>query len=130
MKECPEEFLESTKWNNLLNEARHCLPVADIEALQEGMKQINVDRFNEAVLKTLAGEPLEVEAKYDPNTMTYKARERYAGGWTDPRAFVEPAMQAEQQRQMMRNANLAGQNSALQGLGVQGGSNFFSGLFK
>ena len=135
MKECPEEFMRSSKWDKLLGEARNCLPKNDIEALEEGLRQINVDWFNEAVLKTLAGEPLEAQTQYHPGTMTYKSRERYATGWTDPRTSENLAMQAEQQRHMMRNAaqssalqGLAA--SALQGLGAQGSSSYLSGLSK
>jgi hypothetical protein len=125
MKDYPEEFLgiqKGIKWDRILMDARSCLPEDEIAALDEMLKQLTVDRFNEDVLKTLAGEE-------QPETLKYTTSERYDHSWTDARAFVDPAMQAEQQRQNMRNANL-GQNSALQGLGAQGSSGFLSGLFK
>ena len=124
MKDYPEEFLGAQlgmKWDRILMDARSCLPEDEIAALDAMFKQLTVDRFNEDVLRTLAGEE-------QPETLKYKASGRYNTGWTDPRAFVDPVRQAEQQRQMMMNANLAGQNSVPSGL--MNSTGFFSGLFK
>jgi hypothetical protein len=87
MKDCPEEFVADraaigmSKWERIIGEARDYLPKEDIEALDAGYKQMKIDLFNEKVLKTLAGE-VDVE-----QTITYKAKERYAGGFTDARGL-------------------------------------------
>jgi hypothetical protein len=108
MKDYPEEFLGihgGMKWDRILADARACLPNDEVAALDAMFKQLTVDRFNEDVLKTLAGEE-------QPETLKYKASGQYVTGWTDPQAMMK------------------GQNSALQGLGAQGSSGFLSGLFK
>ena len=141
MKEYPEEFLDirkGLKWDRVLMDARSCLPSDEIAALDAMLKQLNIDRFNEDVLRTLAGEE-------QPENLKYKASERYSTGWTDPRVVLGPTTQAErdwQERQRMMGAALQnsaaqmGQNSAAQNTalgmpsGLMNGSSFFSGLFK
>lgn len=85
MKDCPEEFPSEGeyhgKWTKIIIDARNILPTEDVEALDAAHKQLLIDRYNERVLKTLAG---ETEAQ---ENIKYKAKERYATGWTDPRAF-------------------------------------------
>ena len=74
MKDCPEEFRDDGhlgKWEKALMGYKDILPQEDIEAIDEAYKQMNIDRFNEVVLKTLAGET-EVQ-----ETITYKTSERY-----------------------------------------------------
>jgi len=95
MIDCPEEFPNEGeyhgKWGRLIQDARNILPTQDVEALDAGYKQLLVDRFNERVLKTLAGEEPKQE------TITYKSKGRYAGGFSDPRAFANAAVKAEGQ---------------------------------
>jgi hypothetical protein len=93
MKDNPEEFRGTLahKWDRLMRDARDFLPTEDVEALDAGIRQINIDLFNERVLKTLAGEEPISE------TITYKAKERYATGFSDPRAFSNAAVKAEGQ---------------------------------
>ena len=118
MKDYPEEFLgihKGMKWDRILMDARSCLPSDEIAALDAMLKQITVDRFNEDVLKTLAGEE-------QPENLKYKASERYDNSWTDPLALAA----AQSARQ-----NSAAQNMAL-GMpsGLMNSSGFLSGLFK
>jgi hypothetical protein len=93
MKDNPEEFPNEGelhgKWGRLINDARGFLPKEDVEALDAAYRQLIVDRYNERVLKTLAGE--------DKETVIYKAKGRYAGGFSDPRAFANAAVKAEGQ---------------------------------
>jgi hypothetical protein len=94
MKEYPEEFindnrvrrLDGLRWDSVLREAREHLPEEDVKALEAGMKQLYIDRFNERVLKVLAGES---EPEQPEGTITYKATNRYAagGGMADPRGL-------------------------------------------
>ena len=91
MKDYPEEFVfdnstGTSKWERIIGDARDYLPKEDIEALDAGYKQVRVDLFNERVLKKLAGEEPISE------TITYKAKERYAGGFTDARGLFGGAV--------------------------------------
>lgn len=85
MKTHPEEFIEGhiSKWGRVMALANDCLPDEDKAALKEAYTQAKIDRFNEQVLKTLAGESEEVE-----ETIKYKAAQRYSTGFTDPRGLL------------------------------------------
>jgi hypothetical protein len=93
MIDCPEEFPSEGeyhgKWGKIIQDARNYLPKEDIESLDAGYKQLLIDRFNERVLKTLAGEQEE--------TIRYKAKERFSGGFSDPRAFASAVAKGEGQ---------------------------------
>ena len=95
MKDCPEEFANegqlSGKWERALMGYKEILPKEDVEAIDAAFKQMNIDRFNEVVLQTLAGE----EPKQQ--TIVYKSSERYATGFSDPRAFANVAVKGEGQ---------------------------------
>ena len=134
MKEYPEEFFTGnygSRWAGILNDARQYLPKEDVEALDEGYRQMNIDRFNERVLARLAGEGEQPE-----ETMKIKASGRYSFGATDPRALVstqseyEQAMKqaqydADQRRKAMNNAM---QNSLYTGAnGIGTGDWLFGG---
>lgn len=89
MKTHPEEFIEGhiSKWGRVMALANDCLPDEDKAALKEAWTQAKIDRFNEQVLKTLAGEDQsEVE-----ETIKYKAAQRYSTGFTDPRGLFGQA---------------------------------------
>lgn len=82
IEECPEEFASNgihgiSKWFNVLNAAKHCLPKEEFDAingaLETSRKKFELDRFNEDVLKTLAGEETSSETG-----LTYKSSERYS----------------------------------------------------
>jgi len=122
MKEHPEEFvndnsvrrLDGLRWDSVLRDAREHLPEEDVKALEAGMKQLYIDRFNERVLKVLAGES---EPEQPEGTITYKAQGRYATGTTDVRGLFGNPVDAheeymkqkqyemDQQRRMMNNAH-------------------------
>jgi hypothetical protein len=96
MKDNPEEFVLDDgvilgKWEKAMRGYRNILPTEDVEAIDAMYKQMRIDRFNEGVLKTLAG---ETEGE---GMVKYKAKERYATGWSDPRAFANAAVKAEGQ---------------------------------
>jgi hypothetical protein len=143
MKEYPEEFInidnramgyDGPRWDRVLRDAREHLPKEDVDALDAGIKRLYVDRFNERVLKVLAGESEQEE------TVKYKASGRYSTGVTDTRGlFGNPVdsideefrkqlgqYEAEQQRRMMdsqrRQMNSA-QNTL--GQGISSFKNFF-----
>lgn len=71
IKDCPEEFAQNDpqgiygagKWFSVLNAAKHSLPKEEFDAINEALevsrKQYLLDKFNEQVLKTLAGEAAE-----------------------------------------------------------------------
>ena len=92
MIDCPEEFPSEgeyhSKWGRLIQDARNYLPKEDIEALDAGYKQLLIDRYNERVLRTLAGESGNLEESYP----TIKASKQYAIGATDPRGLFGNAI--------------------------------------
>jgi len=122
MKEHPEEFvndnsvrrLDGLRWDSVLRDAREHLPEEDVKALEAGMKQLYIDRFNERVLKVLAGES---EPEQPEGTITYKTQGRYQTGVTDTRGLFGNPVDAheeymkqkqyemDQQRRMMNNAH-------------------------
>jgi hypothetical protein len=121
MKTHPEEFIEGriTKWAEVMHLANDCLPDEDKLALKEAYTQAKVDRFNEQVLKTLAGENNPVE-----DTIRYKASERYGIGVTDPRGlFGQAQVKAEGQRVYDHNTDAFKYANAAQGLTTTIGSN-------
>ena len=87
MKTHPEEFEEGgrSKWARVIGMAENCLPDEDKDALHDAYARVKIDRFNEEVLKTLAG---EVEAE---ETIRFRTKERYAAGFTDPRGIFGSA---------------------------------------
>jgi hypothetical protein len=94
MIDCPEEFRGTmiSKWDRILRDAKDFLPIEDVQAIDARLRQIQIDLFNERVLQTLAGEqPKEEE------TIKYEAKERYATGFSDPRAFANAPVKAEGQ---------------------------------
>lgn len=58
MKTHPEEFFGagSYRWDRIINDAKPYLPEEDSAALDQALCKLHVDRFNERVLKQLAGE--------------------------------------------------------------------------
>jgi hypothetical protein len=121
MKEYPEEFInvenralgyDGLRWDRVLRDAREHLPKEDVDALDAGMRRLYIDRFNERVLKTLAGES---EPEQTEGTITYKASGRYATGAigaSDPRAlFGTPQADAHQEymNEMARQQKLMNQ---------------------
>ena len=116
MKDCPEEFRGTLahKWDRLMRDAKEYLPTEDVEALDAGIRQINIDLFNERVLLTLAGEETSAE------NIIYKAKDRYATGMTDPRGAFGSAIAKQEGQQIMSNPQNAAQNA----MGLSG---WFSG---
>ena len=84
MKSHPEEFGVSSgisKWGRVWAYAMEHLPDEDKQALKEANRLMRIERFNEMVMTTLAGEPEE-------ETLIVKADGRYAMGWHDPRTTL------------------------------------------
>ena len=90
MKDFPEEFANDGelfgKWERTLTGYKDILPREDVEAIDAAYRQMRIDRFNERVLKTLAGEEPKEE------NLVYKAKGRYAGGFTDARGLFGGAI--------------------------------------
>lgn len=84
MKTNPEEFIEGglSKWTKAIDMSQ-CLPDEDRKALDDAYKQLRIDRFNEMVLKELAGEAEPEKEEW----LRYQAKERYAMGMTDARGI-------------------------------------------
>jgi flagellar biosynthesis/type III secretory pathway protein FliH len=131
MKEYPDEFFNGNlvgRWSGIIDDARMYLPKEDVEALDEGYRQLRVDRFNERVLARLAGEDKQ-EAE---ETVKVKASGRYSLGTTDPRVQYEQAMkqkqyEADQQRMMMNAAQQSQYASGLQNGAFNGFNDIFGG---
>lgn len=105
MKEYPEEFFNGgyeSRWESIILDAKAFLPKEDVEALDEGYRQMQVDRFNERVLARLAGEDKQPQPE---ETMTIKASGRYAPTQQAYEQMVKQAQyDADQRRQAMNNA--------------------------
>ena len=68
MKTNPEEFTglnTNNKWGRIIADYQDILNPQEIEAIKEGLRRINLNRFNEQVLKTLMNEQQE-EEEWDP----------------------------------------------------------------
>jgi hypothetical protein len=111
MIDCPEEFrgAQAHKWDRIMRDAKDYLPREDVEALDEGIRQVNIDLYNERVLKALAGES-EVE-----ENIKYKAEGRYGGGFTDARGLFGGAV-AKQEGAMINDHLDAHRQTIRQGL--------------
>ena len=104
IQDCPEEFAEHDihgigRWARVLNAARECLPREEIDAIKKAMDESRrkhlLDKFNEQVLKTLAGETDTesdrqsylttgaVNSTFTNGVITNS--QQYGQGWTDPR---------------------------------------------
>ena len=104
IQDCPEEFAEHDihgigRWARVLNAARECLPREEIDAIKKAMDESRrkhlLDKFNEQVLKTLAGETDTesdrqsylttgaVNSTFTNGVIT--SSQQYGQGWTDPR---------------------------------------------
>jgi len=123
MKEHPEEFTIDEgsligRWERVMRDARNYLPEEDLKAIDEGMRQVHIDKFNERVLKVLAGEDTP-----EKETMVYKTQERYQTGWSDPRMLAQQA-----QNNALRNSMVKAEGQAIIGSGGNGGSGIFDGF--
>jgi hypothetical protein len=144
MKEYPEEFInvnnialgyDGLRWDRVLRDAREHLPKEDVDALDAGMKRLYVDRFNERVLKVLAGES---EPEQTEGTITYKTQGRYQTGVIDSRGLYGNPVDAheeymkqkqyemDQQRRQMNSA----QNTLSNGVSGMFGNIFGKGSSK
>jgi hypothetical protein len=127
MKEYPDEFFNGgyeSRWMVIINDAKQYLPKEDIEALDEGYRQMGIDRFNERVLARLAGEDKQPQPE---ETMTIKASGRYTTGWADPRSqsqYEQAMKQAQYDADMRRRAMNEAQTQYASGLlsGANGNS--------
>ena len=112
IQDCPEEFADHDihgigRWTRVLHAAKECLPKEEIDAIKKAMdearKQHLLDRFNEQVLKTLAGET-DTESDRQAymttgaisstftngviNNQSIANSQLYGQGWTDPRGAL------------------------------------------
>jgi hypothetical protein len=103
MKEYPDEFFHGnyeSRWMSIIDDSRKYLPKEDVEALDEGYRQMQIDKFNERVLARLAGEDKQPE-----ETMKIKASGRYAPTQFEyEQAMKQAQYDADQRRQAMNNA--------------------------
>jgi hypothetical protein len=111
MKEYPEEFNDglASRWMNIISEAKSYLPGEDVRALEDGLRQMRVDRFNERVLARLAGEDKSEQSSFADSA-------RYNVGWNDPQA------DALRQKQLYESQYQIQQNLAAQGMSTQIGT--------
>jgi hypothetical protein len=75
----PEEFQDypNSRWRELIDSHWDIFTEEERDEYQAKLRVILVDKFSELVLKELMEDEKE--------TIRYKASERYATGWTDPR---------------------------------------------
>jgi len=126
MKENPDEFFSGgykSRWGGIVDDARQYLPKEDVEALDEGYRQMQIDRFNERVLARLAGE----DDKQPEETMTIKASGRYANSVTDTRALYGGPTQQAYEEMVKQKQYLAEQQRAMNAAQNQYASGLLSG---
>lgn len=77
METHPEEFAYNSnrgggKWTDLLNTFRHCLTIEEINAIDEGIRGIERDRFTELVMTELLDphEDAQQELSLNPYNVT------------------------------------------------------------
>jgi hypothetical protein len=116
MIDCPEEFPSGVeyhgKWTKIISEARNILPTEDVEALDTAHKQLLIDRYNERVLKTLAGENDEI----------FKGRvveKQYYGGAIAKQEGAMVGTLQEREAQIQRDMRAAQNSSAYPTAGLQ-----------
>ena len=108
IQDCPEEFADHDihgfgRWTRVLNAAKECLPKEEVDAIKKAMeeskRQYLLDKFNEQVLKTLAGENTDIQLEKQAymtsatinSTFTNGVitnSQQYGQGWTDPRGVL------------------------------------------
>ena len=139
IQDCPEEFADHDihgigRWTRVLNAAKECLPKEEIDAIKKAMdesrKKHLLDKFNEQVLKTLAGENTDtglekqaylttgaVNSTFTNGVITNSTV--YGQGWTDPRGmlsqgeFLSSAQNSQYpQQEMMQKQYAASQATA------------------
>ena len=140
IQDCPEEFADHDihgigRWTRVLNAAKECLPKEELDAIKKAMdesrRQYLLDKFNEHVLKTLAGET-DTESDRQSYLTTGAVNSTftngvitnstvYGQGWTDPRHGLLTG--GQQQYYPTQEAEKA-RNAATQ----QSGSGFLSEL--
>lgn len=120
IKDCPEEFANTRlgygKWHNALNAARECLPKEELEAIEAAIevshKKYLLDKFNENVLRTLAGEntdTADVRVAYYSNPMINNG-----GTGTSTTAMSNSQMGALSQQQYQSYSDQQKANAASQ----------------
>jgi len=158
IQDCPEEFAGHDihglgRWTRVLHAAKECLPKEELDAIKKAMdeskRQYLLDKFNEQVLKTLAGEDTDKELEaYFATTANFPFTngvitnsQQYGHGWTDPRGVlsqggmlnsaqnssIDPRVQREMAQQQYNGIQKAEKfrNAAMQ---QQTGSSFLSEL--
>jgi hypothetical protein len=133
IQDCPEEFADHDihgigRWTRVLNAAKECLPREEIDAIKKAMdesrRQYLLDKFNEQVLKTLAGEiDKEPEAYLTTGAVNSTFTNGvitnstvYGQGWTDPRHGLLTGGQQQyyptQEAEKARNAAMQQQSGS------------------
>jgi hypothetical protein len=139
IQDCPEEFAENDihglgRWARVLYAAKECLPKEEIDAIKKAMDESRrkhlLDKFNEQVLKTLAGENTDKELEaYLTTTANFPFTngvvtnsQQYGHGWTDPRGMLSQGgmlnsaqnsnMDLRGQQEMMQKQYAASQATA------------------
>jgi hypothetical protein len=108
IQDCPEEFVahdihDMGRWSRVLYAAKECLPKEELDAIKKAMdeskRQYLLDKFNEQVLKTLAGENTDTGLENQAYLTTAQINstftngvitnsQQYGNGWTDPRGML------------------------------------------
>ena len=139
IQDCPEEFADHDihgigRWTRVLNAAKECLPKEELDAIKKAIeatrKQYLLDKFNEQVLKTLAGENTDtglenqaylttgsINSTFTNGVITNS--QQYGQGWTDPRHGLLTGGQQQyyptQEAEKARNAAMHQSGSGLLG---------------
>jgi hypothetical protein len=112
IQDCPEEFEFQDihgigRWTRVLHAAKECLPKEELDAIKKAMEESRrqhlLDKFNEQVLKTLAGEDTDKELEaylttpirgtnairgpFDTGGVITNSQQ-YGHGFTDPRGVL------------------------------------------
>ena len=109
MKDHPDEFLLTRKWDTLIEDFGECFTEEERSALKAARSEVMRDLFNEAVLKRLAGEE---ESEPPPSTAKIRMQGRYAFGATDPRTMLGQSPLINSPMIAAKQANAARQQEA------------------
>jgi hypothetical protein len=143
IQDCPEEFAENDihglgRWARVIHAAKECLPKEEADAIKKAMeeskRQYLLDKFNEQVLKTLAGENTDtglenqaylttgsINSTFTNGVITNS--QQYGHGFTDPRGVLSQGgmlssngnaalLMRQSQQEMMQKQYAASQATA------------------
>lgn len=123
----PEEFTAevnygASRWSDLVQQWKHCLPKEDMEAFETKLKEVHAQHFTELVLEEL------VDPKKSGKSNWETVNDTLSGGQTQQHMAIHQAWLAQQAKQAQAQlAQNQAQNQAAQAQVIQDA--YRSGLY-